>query len=108
MIAPTLLDLRISVNDRRAFDSLEDYRTLARAFLSYLQRVPPTRIVSPARSHYVFYQYGEEHGHRITRPLNTNLFFEDVTAFDAAFDRFLTFLSDLALYEGRIVDQPGI
>ena len=38
MSDPTLLDLRVSVNDRRAFDSLEDYRTLARTYLSDFQR----------------------------------------------------------------------
>jgi hypothetical protein len=108
MIEPTLLDLRVSVNDRRAFDSLEDYRVLAHAYLSYLQRVPPTRILSPARPHYIFYQYTDEHQPRITRPLNTNLFFEDAATFDAAFDRFLAFLSDLARHEDRIVDQTGI
>lgn len=108
MNEPTLLDLRASVNDRSAFNNLEDYRTLAGAYLSYLQRVPLTRIVSPARQHYIFLQYSEELGHRITRPLNTNLLFEDAVLFDSAFDRFLTFLGDLALYQERILQQPGI
>jgi hypothetical protein len=32
-----------------------------------------TRIVSPSQQSYIFYQYDEAHGYRITRPLNANL-----------------------------------
>lgn len=103
----SLLDLRASVNDREAFRSLEDYRRLALAYLTTLQTEPPTRIVSPTRSHYLFYQYSEDFGHRITRPLNSRLFYEDAGTFDAAFDRFLSFLADLSALQARVVDRPG-
>jgi hypothetical protein len=107
MTSLSLLDLRASVIDRTAFDQLEDYRLLASAYLNYLQSEPPVRIVSPGRSHYVFYQYNEAYGHRITRPLNTQLFFNDADTFNAAFNRFTTFLSDLAIRQARLVDTSG-
>lgn len=103
----SLLDLRASVNDREAFRSLEDYRRLALAYLTTLQSAPPTRIISPTRSHYIFYQYTEAFGHRITRPLNSRLFYEDSGEFDAAFDRFLNFLADLNAVQARVLDRPG-
>lgn len=108
MSEPSLFDLRASVNDRLSFNTLEDYRALANAYLGYLERVLPTRIISPARPHYIFYQYGEEHGHRITRPLNTNWLFENPELLGAAFDRFLAFLSDLTQHKDRIIEQPGV
>jgi hypothetical protein len=55
---------------------LENYFDIGKTFLEYIQNTKPTRIVSPAQrnNHYIFYQYGSEHGHKITRPLNTHLF----------------------------------
>jgi len=68
MTEAMLVDLQTSVQDRSAFDALADYFTLGEAFLGFLQRMQPTRIVSPSHHNYVFYQYGETHGYKITRP----------------------------------------
>ena len=73
MSEATLLDLQASVRDRSAFTTLPDYYMLAAAFLDLLQRSQPTHIISPSRNNYMFYQYSEEHGHKITRPICTKL-----------------------------------
>ncbi len=59
-----------------------------------------TRIVSPSQQSYIFYQYDEAHGYRITRPLNANLFIESPDDFSTAFERFVEFLGDLKKYQG--------
>ena len=91
----TLFDLQASVQDREAFTRLEDYYTLAHTFLTLLPEIKPTRIVAPNDHRYIFYQYGEMHGHKITRPLNSDLFIETAVAFQPAFARFISFLDDL-------------
>ena len=103
MTEPTLADLQASVQDRSAFRSLADYFTLCQAFLGLVQRTQPTRIVSPSHHNCVFYQYDEAYGHRITRPLNVELFIESVSDFRVAFERFIAFLSDLRQHQQAIV-----
>ncbi|NPV75506.1 MAG: hypothetical protein HPY59_03940 [Anaerolineae bacterium] len=103
----TLVDLQTSVRDTGAFNGLEDYYQLCNAFLVLMQRIQPTRIVSPTHSNYVFYQYDETYGYKITRPLNTNLFIESESEFKAAFQRFVTFLADLKRYQDTIIDQES-
>src|SRR5216684_4385701 len=106
MIEPTLADLQVSVQDRLAFRNLTDYLTLCSTFLALLERIRPTRIVSPTHPNYIFYQYGETHSHRITRPLNTHLFIENEQSFLAAFDRCASFLDELKTHQEHIVDRP--
>jgi len=95
MTAIPLGDLQASVVDRSAFTSLSDYFALCSTFLSYLEESQPTRIVSPSHPNYMFFQYGQDHGHKITRPLNSDLFVENVGNFRNAFNRFMTFLEDI-------------
>ncbi len=102
----TLSDLQASVRDRSAFNKLSDYRQLGQAFLSLLELSQPTRIISPSQNHYIFYQYDEETSYRITRPLNTQLFIENVDEFTRAFDRFGDFLADLRKYEDKAATRP--
>lgn len=103
----TLNDLQVSVQDRAAFKNLTDYMTLCEAFLAFLERTHPTRIVSPTHRNYIFYQYDETYDHKITRPLNTDLFIESVDVFHHAFDRFIDFLIDLKQYQEVVIDKPG-
>lgn len=95
MTAASLNDLQASVLDRSAFTSLEDYLKLCGAFLGYVASDQPTRIVSPSHPNYVFLQYGQAYGHKITRPLNSDLLLEEAAVFRGAFDRFAAFLGDL-------------
>ncbi len=103
----TLIDLQASVRDTSAFNGLEDYYELCKAFLELMQKMQPTRIISPTHNNYVFYQYDEDYGYRITRPLNTNLFIESGNEFSDAFQRFMLFLDDLKRYQDRILDQES-
>lgn len=95
----TLADLQESVQDKSAFRTLDDYLTICHAFLDFVGRTRPTRIVSPSHSNYIFYQYSEDYGHKITRPLNVDLFIESITDFQAAFERFVLFLVDLRRHQ---------
>ncbi len=104
MKAATLGDLQASVQDRLAFGTLDDYFRITSAFLGFLKRTRPTRIVSPSHPNYVFYQYGEDHSHKITRPLNAHLLIESATGFKSAYERFTAFLSDLKRY-GQVVSE---
>jgi hypothetical protein len=107
MTEVTLADLQASVQDRSAFNTLSDYLTLCRAFLELVQKTQPTRIVSPSHHNYVFYQYDQTYGHRITRPLNSDLFIESAFDFARAFVRFIAFLADLRQYQESAADRKG-
>jgi len=107
MTTITLTDLQASVRDKSAFGELEHYFTLCHTFLTLTEETQPTRIISPTYHNYVFYQYGEAYGHRITRPLNTNLFLESADDFKTAFERFITFLADLEKFQEAAIDQDA-
>jgi hypothetical protein len=101
-------DLQASVQDKNAFNSLQDYYLLVKAFLNYIDKHKPTRIVSPTHNHYIFYQYGNAHAHKITRPLNSRLFVEDSQKFEQMIKRFSFFLSDLKKLEGGIIGKKNV
>ncbi len=103
----SLPDLQVSVQDNSAFGQLKDYFAICNAFLQVMQKDKPTRIVSPTQSNYIFYQYAPSHGHKITRPLNSNLFFEDGKEFKDAFERFVVFLNDLKKHQDAAARQTG-
>lgn len=99
MTAVTLADLQASVQDKSAFAKLDDYLEIGLAFLKVLQEMRPTRIISTSHQNYIFYQYGSEYGHKITRPLNTDLFIESPGDLQTRFERLVAFLSDLKRYQ---------
>jgi hypothetical protein len=101
-----LHDLQASVQDKSAFVQLGDYLKITQAFLRFLQSSNPTRIVSPNQKHYIFYQYSEKDGYKITRPLNSNLFIESPDEIKEKFERFLSFLTDLKKLQANIADNP--
>ncbi|HZU67489.1 MAG TPA: hypothetical protein VFA09_09430 [Ktedonobacteraceae bacterium] len=103
----TLNDLQVSVQDRLAFKNLTDYMILCEAFLVFLERANLTRIVSPTHHNYFFYQYDETHDHKITRPLNTDLFIESVDVFHHTFETFIDFLLDLKKYQEAVLEKSG-
>lgn len=104
----TLFDLQASVQDRAAFNTLSEYFRLCQAFLELIETTRPTRIVSPTQRNYVFYQYDETYNHKITRPLNIDLFVELSDNFHVMFDRFGTFLADLKRSQGAIIQQESV
>jgi len=102
-----LADLQKSVQDKSAFGRLDDYLAISRAFLAFVQKTRPTRIVSPSHSNYIFYQYTKDYGHKITRPLNVDLFIESASDLQSAFERFVAFLADLKRYQDATTDHRG-
>ena len=105
MTGVTLGDLQESVRDRSAFNKLDDYLSVGRAFLDLIREERPTRVVSPSQANYVFYQYDQVYRHKITRPLNTELFFDSTADFEQAYDRFMAFLGDLRKYRSAASDR---
>ncbi len=107
MKAVTLHDLQVSVQDRSAFGTLDDYSKIVGAFLAFVKKNRLTRVVSPSHPNYIFYQYAEDYGHKITRPLNANLFIESSHDFQTTFARFAGFLADLKQFGGAVVNRAG-
>lgn len=101
----SLLDLQANVQDRLAFTTLTDYITLCQNFLELLEKTQSTRIISPTHHNYIFYQYDQEFDYKITRPLNTELFIEHSSVFQASLDKFLNFLADLRQYQEQIKEK---
>lgn len=58
----TMGNLQESVRDTSAFGKLEDYLTIGRAFLAFVQEAQPTRVISPSHANYIFFQYEKEFG----------------------------------------------
>lgn len=103
----TLADLRASILDTTAFTTLTDYIKIGYVFLKYVEETAPTRIICPTIRHYIFFQYGSNDAYKITRPLNSNLFFESSEAFQQACGRFIDFLGDLKRYQQNVASQSS-
>lgn len=103
----SLLDLQATIQDRTAFKSLDDYLTICTAFLRFVNKSRPTRIISPSHSNYIFYQYEEEYEHKITRPLNIDLYFEITSKFEEAYERFNDVLNDLRVHQEAAYKKKG-
>lgn len=108
MTDDSLSELQKAVRNKVSF-SLNDYFTLCFDFLTFINATRSTRIISPSRQnkHYIFYQYGSTYDDKITRPLNTHLFIDLANDFKNAFERCMSFLSDLRLYQETAIDRPG-
>jgi hypothetical protein len=100
-----LVDLQKQVQASEGFAALKDYFAVCLSFLHYIEETQPTRIVSPVQPNYIFYQYPQGYGYKITRPLNTRLFFESSSTFQAAFARFVDFLADLKSYQETAIER---
>ncbi|MCA9949647.1 MAG: hypothetical protein KDE48_08380 [Anaerolineales bacterium] len=105
---PTLFDLQSSIQDKSAFNTLVDYYTLSQAFLNLIAEENPTRIISPNDHRYFFFQYDATYSHKITRPLNSNLFIETIDDFQQIFDHFMSILSDLKKHRSATVNKPHL
>ncbi len=107
MRSPDLPDLQASIRDSSAFSSLEDYLLIAQSYLRYVEDASLTRIVSPSYHNYIFYQYPKDYGHNLTRPLNTDLFFESAGEAASAFERFMDFLPELRRHRESTVEKDA-
>ncbi len=100
-----LNDLQESVCDSSAFSGFPDYYKMCECFLDILSSYNLTKIVSPSHQNYIFFQYDKEYGHKITRPLNTNLFINNLTEFKTEYERFINFLGDIKREQGAINEK---
>ena len=101
-----LKELQVIVRDKNAFDSLEKYYHLCARFLRLLEDLKPTKIISPTEHHYIFFQFDKKFQHRITRPLNNNLFLDNSKNFEKEFDKLISFLLDIKKNESRAANLP--
>ncbi len=108
MIKPTLIDLQESVKDISAFKQLNQYFAIGDAFIKLILDAQPTRIIAPNDHRYIFFQYGKSYGHKITRPLNTNLFIESPDEFQKTFARFMSLLDDLRVHQSTARERSSI
>lgn len=105
MIDITLEDLQESVRDKSAFSKLDDYFRICFSFLELMEKTIPTRIISPSQHNYIFYQYDEAYNHRITRPLNTNLYIEKSKEFSDCINDFVNFIENLKIEQESIIND---
>ncbi len=100
-MSPSLGTLQQLVQGLEGFNALSDYEAVAQQFLEVMASSKPTRIIAPNCPNYVFFQYGPENGHRITRPLNTDLFVENPRKFATLLGQFHTVIDVLGSTKGN-------
>lgn len=91
----TLEEMRSSVRDIHSLNSFRDYYDLTYQYVTYLATEKPTQIISPTNPNYRFFQYSEGFGHKITRPLNFDLYESQARSFKVNFDRLVDLLTVL-------------
>lgn len=101
-----LYKLQEIVKDTSALDSLQRYFDITVSSIELLADTRPTRIISPTDNKYIFFQFGKRFGHKITRPLNTEIFCEIRKAFSRDFNRFISLLVDLRKKESKAAQMP--
>jgi len=102
-----LHELQETVRNREGFTSLDKYHDVCFAFLELLEQSRPTRIISPSDDKYIFFQFGKEFGHKITRPLNAAIFSEKSRDFTREFAQFHNLLLDLKRSETKAVTKAN-
>lgn len=91
----TLEEMRKVVCNLKSLNSISEYYDLTHQYLTYLAKEKPTQIISPTNTNYRFFQYSKLFGHKITRPLNFDLYEYRAGAFKTKFGRFNDLLTAL-------------
>jgi hypothetical protein len=71
----SLADLVKHATDKNRFHTIENYIEFCTRYLEFIETGLEARIVSKNESHYKFFQYKEEGGFEVTRPINTRLMY---------------------------------
>ncbi|KKD39632.1 MAG: hypothetical protein WAN66_00820 [Limnoraphis robusta] len=90
----SLTSLVNHATDKERFQTLEDYISFCKEYLSFVEIGLQAKIVSQNENHYQFYQYRDDADYNITRPINTLLMYEEST-FETASIEFLQTLEQL-------------
>lgn len=80
--------------DKERFTAVSDYAEFSHAYLETIPQARQAVIVSTNEHNYIFYQYGQDAGYNITRPLNSDLLIE-ADDFQSARDTFMDALGDI-------------
>ena len=75
----TIHQLTQHIVDKTHFNSLQDYKDFARAFLDFAEQGLQARIVCQNEVNYQFFQFREDCGYNISRPINSDLFGDAAT-----------------------------
>ena len=89
-----LQEIVVKATRKSNFTDLKAYITFCTEYLSYIADNLQATIVSQNEHNYRFYQYNEEGGFQITRPINANLMY-DVANFASASNEFLKILGSI-------------
>ncbi len=89
-----LTDLVNHATDKARFQTIKQYIDFCDRYLEYIETGLQARIVSQNESHYQFFQYRQEGGFNITRPLNSRLMI-NAESFAQATQEFSTTLEQL-------------
>lgn len=89
-----LTDLVNHACDKNRFHTLENYISFCAQYLEFIETGLQKRIDSQNEKHYQFFQYREEDGSNITRPINSRLMY-DAKTFTSAAQQFIQLLKQL-------------
>lgn len=89
-----LQEIVANATQKSNFTDLKAYLTFCTTYLSYIADNLQATIVSQNENNYRFYQYNEEGGFQITRPINANLMY-NAANFASASTEFLRILGSI-------------
>lgn len=89
-----LSDLTDYATNKNRFLTIEDYIDFCNYYLEFIKSNLQAKIVSRNENHYQFFQYGEDVGFSITRPINSQLMYE-IDEFSLASKQFIETIRQL-------------
>lgn len=91
----TIQQLTRHITEKNHFNSLREYQDFALAFLDFVDQGLQAKIVCQNEINYQFFQYREDCGYNISRPVNSELFGE-IKTFEQSIKRFDSALAQIA------------
>lgn len=107
MTVISLPDLQARVRNTAMLSTLDEFVAIACDFLDYARDHGLARVTSPTHPHYDFYLFRQGEQQRISRPINTQLFFTDSASLRQAHAEMRNFLSDLEAQHAEAQNLPG-
>ena len=85
----TIQQLTRHITEKKNFNSLQEYKDFAMAFLDFVDQGLQAKIVCQNEINYQFFQYKEDCNYNISRPINSDLFatIEDFGGLLKSFDK---------------------
>lgn len=108
MKATSLENLQTTVLDKTGFISIDQYAHFFLEFLKFLQKNKLTRVISPSQKNYIFYQFSSKYNNKITRPINSDLFIENIREFKSLFRVFMKALNKMKIKQDKIKEDKSL